>query len=229
MTAKSWTMRVLVSSALACLATAAPAAPGSITGSPHDFTSGNPNPTYKNLTTQTCVSCHTPHAADTATSAAALWNHANSAQSYSTYSSSTMKAAVGAPGPSSKLCLSCHDGSIAVDSFGGAAGNVAKKMDPTSRKTVGSGNALTDDHPIGFTYDSNLATLNGSLFDPASKNVTIGASPTKSGTISSLLLYAGKMECSSCHDVHNTFTTADPGMVKISTASSAICFACHNK
>ena len=44
------------------------------------------------------------------------------------------------------------------------------------------------------------------------------------------MLYGGKLECSSCHDVHNTFT-ADGGamLVKVTQAGSAICLACHDK
>ena len=94
------------------------------------------------------------------------------------------------------------------------------------------GTNLKASHPIGFTYNTALAAANPSLFDPATKTVTIGSgTQTKTGTVKSTLLYADKMECDSCHDVHNTFTVgaAGTGLVKVDTAGSKICLACHNK
>jgi predicted CXXCH cytochrome family protein len=46
-----------------------------------------------------------------------------------------------------------------------------------------------------------------------------------------MLLYGGKMECDSCHDVHNTFTVGGlgSGLVKVDPSGSKICLACHNK
>ena len=73
--------------------------------------------------------------------------------------------------------------------------------------------------------------LAGALHDPATKSVTIGSGgQTKTGSLASVMLYADKMECSSCHDVHNTFT-ADGGdmLVKVTQTGSAICLACHDK
>ena len=191
-----------------------------ITGSAHDFSasawSGN----------RICVACHTPHKADMSVTDAPLWNHANSAVvSYPSYSSTTMNATAGQPSGISKLCLSCHDGTVAVDSFGGATGG-------TFVKPINNiGNTLADDHPIGITYNTALATADGSLFDPSVKLVTIGSgSHIKSGqSIDKLMLYGGKIECSSCHDVHNTFTVGTTGLLKMDAKGSAICLACHNK
>ena len=201
-----------------------PALAGVIAGSAHDFSTG---PSAGWSGGRICVACHTPHNANTSVSSAALWNHTVSTAAYTMYSSTTMRAATGtAPGASSKLCLSCHDGTIAVDSFGGRVGS-------TNISTANNvGIDLSNDHPIGITYDSTTATANGSLFDPAAHAVTIGTgTQTKTGSIASTLLYGGQLECSSCHDVHNTFTVGGlgTGMIKMSGAGSAICMACHNK
>jgi predicted CXXCH cytochrome family protein len=134
-----------------------------------------------------------------------------------------MNATTAQPGSTSKLCLSCHDGTVAVNSFGGTTG--------TTFLSGGDnlGTALTNDHPIGFTYDAALVTADGAL-QPITTAVTIGSgTKTKVGTIASNLLYAGKMECASCHDVHNTFTAASGKLVKVSMASSALCTTCHAK
>ena len=64
---------------------------------------------------QICVFCHTPHGANTAVTP--LWNRDLSIATYSTYDSSSIQADIGPPGDSSKLCLSCHDGTIAIGSL----------------------------------------------------------------------------------------------------------------
>lgn len=193
---------------------------GTITGSKHDFTaqawSGG----------RICVACHTPHKSDTTVTDAPLWNHKLSTATYTLYSSPTMTASITQPGGNSKLCLSCHDGTVAVNSFGGTTGTTMI----SAANNLGTN--LKASHPIGFTYDTALATADGSLFDPAAKAVTIGSgTQTRTGTISSMLLYGGKMECDSCHDVHNTFTVgaAGTGLVKVDPSGSKICLACHNK
>ena len=212
-------LRWLIAAAGLLAATSAVRA-GTITGSAHDFTaqswSGG----------RICVACHTPHKSDTSVTDAPLWNHKNSTASYTLYSSPTLNAAVTQPGGNSKLCLSCHDGTVAVNSFGGTTGTTMI----SSVNNIGTN--LKASHPIGFTYDTNLASTDGSLFDPSTKSVTIGSgTQTRSGTIAAMLLYGGKMECDSCHDVHNTFTVgvAGTGLVKVDAAGSKICLACHNK
>lgn len=192
------------------------ASAGTIVGSAHDFSgdawSGG----------QICVACHAPH--NTAVLAdAPLWNHALSTATYTVYASSTFNAAAGQPGSTSKLCLSCHDGTVAVNSFGGATGN------EFLTGKVNLGTALTNDHPIGFTYDAALVTTDGALA-PITTAVTIGSgTKTKAGTIATNMLYSGKMECASCHDVHNTFTAAGGNLVKVSMSGSALCTTCHIK
>ena len=72
----------------------------------------------------------------------------------------------------------------------------------------------------------------GGTVRDATKTVTIGSgTQTKTGTVKATLLYADKMECDSCHDVHNTFTVgaAGTGLVKVDPSGSKICLACHNK
>jgi predicted CXXCH cytochrome family protein len=204
--------------ALALLLAAAAAPAGSIMGSAHDFTrhawSGG----------QVCVTCHDSRNANSGVAAAPMWNHALPTRSYTLYSSATMKASLGQPGQVSRLCLSCHDGTVAVDSYGGKAGT--QYISPVNHL----GTVLGDDHPIGFIYDSALAAANGSLFDPALKVVTIGSGAhTQTGVIGELLLYNGQLECTSCHDVHNAFTVGNTRLLKMDLDRSVICTACHNK
>ncbi len=176
---------------------------------------------------QVCIMCHSPH---NATAAGPLWNHELSVASYTLYASPTMNATVGAPGAVSKLCLSCHDGTVGVLNYGGATGGMSLNdaYGCNDCFTV-LGTNLSNDHPIGITYDAALATADGALANPATTNVTIGGVKNKTGTIAAMMLTAGKVECTSCHDVHNKYTVTYSGLVKVSMTGSAMCLACHTK
>lgn len=203
---------------------------GTISGSPHDFStqgwSGG----------QICVACHTPHGGNTSVSDAPLWNHTVTSAVYTLYSTSTLNAGTLAqPSGVSKLCLSCHDGTVAVDSYGGSTGSNFM----TNSKAVGStaNGSLANDHPIGFVYNGALATADGALYDPGTKTVTVGVGGDKTkgpGTVAALMLFNNRLECASCHDVHNNFTanngtgTGYP-LLRVTKAGSAICLTCHNK
>ncbi len=117
-----------------------------------------------------------------------------------------------------------------MNSFGGTTGN--RYIQPNYQV----GPDLTGHHPISFVYDSALAAADGELFDPAVVASGLG------GTIDDDLLFEGRLECSSCHDVHvarNTAgcsgchfvhgqTTKTLSLRKDNTAS-AFCLTCHDK
>ncbi|MCP4665925.1 MAG: cytochrome C, partial [Deltaproteobacteria bacterium] len=92
-----------------------------IAGSAHDFST---QPWMAAHNGQICLPCHTPHNADTSVTDGPLWNHqVTTVATYTLYTSSTFEATdSGQPDGRSKLCLSCHDGTVAVDSFGGVTG-----------------------------------------------------------------------------------------------------------
>lgn len=193
------------------------ASAGTITGSDHDFS------TTGWAGGQICVACHTPHKSITTVADAPLWNHALTTQTYALYASPTLNATLAQPGGNSKLCLSCHDGTVALNSFGGTTGTIFM-----GGSTANLGTTLADDHPIGFTYDAALVTADPSLA-ATSTAVTIGSgTQTKVGTIASNMLFGGKLECASCHDVHNTFTSGSR-LLKVTNAGSALCLVCHKK
>ncbi len=180
---------------------------------------------------QVCVMCHAPHNTGTA---GPLWNHELSVASYTMYNSPRMNAVVAAaPGAVSKLCLSCHDGTVGILNYGGATGGMSL-YDAYGCNDCFSvlGTNLSNDHPIGITYDAALATADGSLANPATTDVTIGATKTKTGKIAAIMLTAGQVECTSCHDVHNKYTvtnTGNRGLIKVSLVGSALCLTCHTK
>lgn len=143
---------------------------------------------------QICVFCHTPHAASTGAASSApipLWNKTFSSATYTTYNSASLDSAyinggtLDQPGGSSKLCLSCHDGTMAIGNVNVlngvasksvmAAGvpNQAVTMTGGPNMPVGSGVTtgftrnlgidLTNDHPISVRLTSALAQRDGEL------------------------------------------------------------------
>ena len=122
--------------------TSAASAPSNVRGTRHNLssgaptrqsTSGNTSTTEAvvtaagaNSTSEVCVFCHTPHGATSP--GTPLWNRTLSGATYTPYSSSSLQAtdidvtaaAMAAP---SKLCMSCHDGTIALGNVANAPGS----------------------------------------------------------------------------------------------------------
>ena len=146
---------------------------------------------------QICVFCHTPHAAES--SVGPLWNRALSNATYQTYVSGSLDA--GRPGLNpnatpqplqqpngvSKLCLSCHDGTMAIGAVNvlngtftdrnpatadiamqgtGPGGTMAPGEGITTGFTRYLGTDLTNDHPISVRFDANLAAVDGDMRFP---------------------------------------------------------------
>jgi predicted CXXCH cytochrome family protein len=154
---------------------------------------------------------------------APLWNHQTTGiASYTLYSSPTFNGAVTItnPGASSKLCLSCHDGTVALENFGGTTTGTSY-ISAANKVGGATGNNLSTEHPISFDYTDALAVLDKGLNTPSTTNSGLG------GTISTDLLFAGKMECASCHDVHNNYNVSH--LLKVSNTNSQLCLLCHKK
>lgn len=191
---------------------------------------------YSSDQTEICIFCHTPHAAiknDTIP----LWNHTLSSvptNGYTMYDSPTFNAGANdlntiqnlggvdaTTASASNLCLSCHDGTVAINSFANPSNqNPTTTMVGTNGGLLPAGATnlgtnLSNTHPINFTYDATLASHDGSLNNPA--------------TLTGVRLYANKVQCASCHDPH---TSADPSgrsFLRVSMNQSGLCTACHNK
>lgn len=184
-----------------------------IAGTPHDLSAKGWG------TTELCKFCHVPHLAQ-AVAGAPLWNHQTTVASYTLYSSATFNggSTQTQPGPTSKLCLSCHDGTVAVDSFANAGVIQTGTHMISTTNRVGFGNTLASDHPISFAYDQALVNLDTHLNVPASTNFV--------DSTRLIPLFNGKVECASCHAVHdNTYTK----FLRVANTGSALCLKCHQK
>ena len=214
-----------------------------IVGSPHDFSLEAWNNRSADPAS-VCGTCHQPHHADS--SVVPLWIHTTSTTVFTMYNTNTVTGSHLNATPDttvggvSRACLSCHDGTVAVNSYsGGIQGSVGSKFITNSASL---GTDLTHTHPISFTYDAALVAADGFLRDTSTSVLQPDTGTFNTGTntsIASVLLNGGnRVECSSCHDVHNQIGTpfnisSNPKLVKIvgtqSGKGSLLCRSCHIK
>jgi predicted CXXCH cytochrome family protein len=217
---KDWSMKkTMPATAMMLFLLSAPVAlGGTLIGSPHDFRGYL---WYRGG--ELCLPCHAPHMTETVP--APLWNPDLSPQTFSMYAkthSPAMAAVVNRqPDGISKICLSCHDGTLASDTYGGNPGATAYQLGWELLGTNPGNN-----HPISFLYNTALAAKRAGLYDPSIKFSGLTGS---SGTIAADMLFSNRMECSSCHDVHNKKAVPGTKLLVKDNAGSALCLTCHNK
>jgi predicted CXXCH cytochrome family protein len=182
----------------------------SIKTSKHNLSSGGPGSIKATSESEICIFCHTPHSSG---AKLPLWNRNDPASTYQLYTSSTKNATIGQPDGESLMCLSCHDGTVAL-------GSVISRSSAISFGSIvympaGSsklGTDLRDDHPISFIYNASLASADGQLKNPTSITTPVH------------LDGSGKLQCTSCHDPHkSTFNS----FLHLTNENSELCSSCH--
>lgn len=174
-----------------------------VVGSQHDLTVGGNAQGSTANTDEVCVFCHTPHGSDTS-APVPLWNKVlgapGSYTQYSTLATPSFDSQEAPVGSVSLACLSCHDGTQAMDVVinGPGSGNynpAGSEIDPigigvmTGLPIPVLGTDLTNDHPISMQYGGggvNVTThpadgtFAGTLGDPdfnAPERVTLNGQP----------------------------------------------------
>jgi predicted CXXCH cytochrome family protein len=216
---------------------------GGITGSKHDFSAKSWSDN------EICKPCHTPHNAIAPELTGRIWAHELSTATYTLHGSSvtglgtrldnTRAGGQADMDSATRLCLSCHDGSVALDSFMGKTG-------PVTGNTIGQeypagggdlGTDLSNDHPVGLSHVYKEETKHGSYsYKPIADAKAAGIRFVTQSTTRTYVDQDGatvtkaneSISCISCHDVHNGagFTT---GLLRMDNAASSMCLACHNK
>lgn len=193
-----------------------------------------------------CIFCHTPHSA---LSVAPLWNHTLSNTMYRLYSSSTLLSPTSPaiqPDKSSKLCLSCHDGTVALGSVvnvGGSASTISMQQSGAAISNLPSsssaylGTDLSGHHPVSIEVNMTLITdkqtqcnqgvvsykvclpLEGQPVKLMPTDNAYGASsPPRFG-----------VQCTSCHDPHIDPNPPSSVFLRVGDANDTdqLCSACH--
>lgn len=169
-----------------------------VAGTAHDFTSFGG---FSNA----CSACHVPHvqairptSQPSTQPAVEMFRIGGQRQ--------ILKTGWYTPGPTSLICLSCHDGTVAMSTIGSAHAMLAGRREGFA---VPDGFAWRD-HPIGVPYPSGRRDYRPEAF--VSKT---------------LRLPNGRIECITCHDPHNE--SGLPAMLSVSNKRSALCLTCHVK
>ncbi len=223
---------------------------GTILGSKHDFTGLNERAGVVAMSTlafsdygSACVYCHIPPEREGADSSdfggIPGWNRFSPATDtgYNLYDSRTLDNKVRAPSPISLLCLSCHDGTMGVDmtvfkpdgwdssedaalhlrlNGGNNLMNCGKCHDGVAAHSIEIkhiGTDLQNDHPISMIYAGLTA-----------KDLDFRPPDNEYGFNNGVKLYDDRVECASCHNVHNP----DVNLL-LRTGAERLCETCHIK
>jgi predicted CXXCH cytochrome family protein len=186
-------MKLLVAVVLLC-----PRASALIDGTPHDLSAVAGG--------SACSFCHTPHGALVGTP---LWSHKLSTAVYDIYQSSSLEANVGQPTGSSKYCLSCHDGTVALaESIGDSNGGTY-----ITPGAANLGTDLSDDHPISFVYSMALSTEDLQIRPPSAVPEQLKLDRSR------------ELQCTTCHDPHDN---RYGNFLVMSNRRSQMCRSCHD-
>jgi predicted CXXCH cytochrome family protein len=193
----------------------ATAASAGIATTKHNLSTGGTGAVHVTTgTDEICVFCHTPHGSDI-TAPVPLWNKQLPTSTYQTYAqlnSSTIDGTILSVGSVSLACLSCHDGTQAMDNIINAPGSggyqangggVGTNVDSTGRminsvdvaggtNITNIGTDLRNDHPIGIQYcggGPNSTTPNAACRDTDFRGAGAGAGDLRSGTINGGLFF----------------------------------------
>lgn len=199
----------------------------------------NVKSTLENGTTEVCVFCHTPHGASREGVAirAPIWNRNLSKAQYQMYDqvwSKSFEATPNDPGrPTgySRLCLSCHDGTIALgrvlnksgsggfegeytmeyptgQSPAGPFGSIPVGEGATSQNTRALGRDLRNDHPISMRFDTALLAKDVEFVNPGppvrrpfTESTPTPLSPLRRASGNNVNVY-DSVQCTSCHNPH---------------------------
>ena len=189
----------------------------SVVNSPHNLTVTGPGVIKATTENNVCAFCHTPHHANGATP---LWNHSlSSISNYVVYGSArltNLNITVPQPNGSSRLCLSCHDGTVALGDISNGSGPISMQGGVSTMPSGAAnlGTDLSSDHPVSLDYDACVAA--DSTLTPRTSVDHVVKFEQVSGVY--------RLQCTSCHDPHNN---QFGNFLVMDNTGSALCNTCH--
>lgn len=191
---------------------------GSIVETKHNLSTSGRGDIKSPTETRVCIFCHSSH---NASKEGPLWNHQTSTRkSFTTYQRPTMSGQSEQPNGATKLCLSCHDGTIAVGAVRGLAQPIVMKNVgaggelPTAKKS-NFGLDLSGTHPVSVKYKQSSALAVDHLrWPPLDPEKSVGPDAE------------GYVQCTSCHDPHDNSKSDRYPFWKKATFDE-VCLTCH--
>ncbi len=211
----------------------------------HNLSTSGPGPVKATTETRVCIFCHTPHGAVTTP----LWNHSLSQASYTLPSSLLMEEwstllshPQTPPDGDSRLCLSCHDGTIALGAIvnlsnaattvtmqDSGTGHITPEGVLTSASPAYIGTELSGQHPVSI--EVNLSLINDKNTQCGTNEVSFGLifpqrpiklTPTDNRYGIGPSTGVG-VQCASCHDAHEDTI---PYFLRV-PSDGLFCESCH--
>ncbi len=181
----------------------------------HNMSASGTGPVKGNM--DPCLYCHAPHSGVQNTNSA-LWSQTLSTQVYTTYSSTTMRNSPQQPalGASSSLCLSCHDGTVAVGQtqpYGPLS--MTGSMNPSDV----FGANLQGSHPFSVKLP---------MVDAPDIVASLTTTHTTADPLKAVNLVNNNVECTSCHTPHaQAVDQLSQDFLVRDSSSGQLCLACH--
>ena len=199
---------------------------GGVASTVHNLSASGPGEIRALGETQVCKFCHVPH---TPVVKEPLWGHALS--EVTEYQTSKLRRGTdgGTPAPQpdgvSRLCLSCHDGTIALGDLGRSRKPIrttgAAHLRPGRRGYLGTD--LSGAHPISFV----MGDVDADPIEPSDVRLrTVSEVQTDPDV---RLDENGKIQCTTCHDPHsdNYFKDGEVPRFWVKPTITEVCVVCH--
>lgn len=191
---------------------------GKVVDTKHNLSTSGRGEIKSSTETRICIFCHSSH---NSSPDGPLWGHQTTTTgNFTTYSRSTLKNQPQQPNGSTKLCLSCHDGTIAVGAIKGLSRPIsmqnvgaAGEIPELSKSNIGRD--LSGTHPVSIPYKQSTALAVDHLrWPPVDAENKVG--PDSDGFV----------QCTSCHDPHDNSRSKKYPFWNKSTFDE-VCQTCH--
>jgi len=198
----------------------------SVVGTVHNLSVSGPGDVRALDETEICKFCHIPH---NSTAPVPMWGQALSRAQYQVpeiRSRGGSRVYVSQPDGSSRLCLSCHDGTVALGEVAGEAGPIpmagSQRLSPGQRGFIGTD--LSGSHPISFVVPDGDAGLVDTDADMGLRPLSAVQSDDHVRLDNN-----GKMQCTTCHDPHSDRFFQEGAVPRfwVKPTLMEVCITCH--
>lgn len=221
------TSRILPATIVIAFAAQVSAQKAMVENTLHNLSVNGPGEIKSQTETEVCKFCHIPH---NAVVPQPLWGHALSeVQQYEVprvRRGKDTRAPAPQPDGSSRLCLSCHDGTIALGKIAGEPKPLpmdgSQRLTPERKGYLGTD--LSGSHPVSLVLpEGDPATLDS--------NLDMGLRPRSviesDGDVR--LDKDGKIQCTTCHDAHSdeNYRAGRVPHFWVKSTVTEVCLTCH--